>query len=274
MNVAERIALIEGLIAADPGGRDVFELVLADQLRLAAESLRSAGRVGIVSGFHIPQVGASETDGPPGAKVIGRALRQLGVVVDYITDRHSALLFVSLGIEPLVEPWSYLDDADPTHLVAVERLGRCMDGCYRNMRGVDVSATTEPLDELFLEARRRDIVTIGIGDGGNEIGMGKVFVRRPNSIDHGLRIVTTISTDYCIAAGVSNWGAYGLAGALSLLSGRDLIPSSDDVTADIRDCVEHGGAVDGVTHRREPTVDGLDLSHSLRILEQIRCQVG
>jgi len=42
----------------------------------------------------------------------------------------------------------------------------------------------------------------------------------------------------------------------------------------IRRLVSNGGAVDGVTHRAEPTVDGLDLSHSLRMLESIRRQIA
>jgi len=81
-----QIASIENLIAADPGGRNVFGLVVADQLRLAAQSLRLAKRVVIVSGFFVPEAGAGETDGPPGAKVVGLALEQLGIEVDHLTD--------------------------------------------------------------------------------------------------------------------------------------------------------------------------------------------
>ena len=264
---------MENLIASDPGGRNVFGLVVADQLRLAAQSLRLGRRVGIVSGFYIPQAGAGETDGPPGAKVVGDALHALGIEVDYITDRWNEPLFRALDIEPLLEPHDYVTRIQPTHLVAVERAGRGRDGRYRNMRGLDISATTAPLDELFLEAGRRGLTTIGIGDGGNEIGMGKVFAEALSTIDHGADIASTVATDFCIAAGVSNWGAYGLAGALSVLAGRDLLPSAENCVTDIVRVVQTGGAVDGVTHRREATVDGLDLSASVRMLENIRRQI-
>jgi hypothetical protein len=268
-----RITSMENLIASDPGGRNVFGLVVADQLRLAAQSLRLGRRVGIVSGFYIPQAGAGETDGPPGAKVVGDALRALGIEVDYITDPWNEPLFRALDIEPLLEPHDYVTRVQPTHLVAVERAGRGRDGRYRNMRGLDISATTAPLDELFLEAGRRGLTTIGIGDGGNEIGMGKVFAEALSTIDHGADIASTVATDFCIAAGVSNWGAYGLAGALSVLAGRDLLPSAENCVKDIVRVVQSGGAVDGVTHRREATVDGLDLSASVRMLENIRRQI-
>ncbi|UCE60434.1 MAG: DUF4392 domain-containing protein [Phycisphaerales bacterium] len=271
-----RIASIENLIATDPGSRNVFGLVVADQLRLAAQSLRLAKRVGIVSGFFIPEAGAGETDGPPGALVIGAALTQLGIPVDYITDRRNAGLFRALGLDPLVDALDYLDVANPSHLLAIERVGRGADGRYRNMRGVDITEVTPPLDELFLQASQRGLTTIGIGDGGNEVGMGRVFgdvldTADPTmAIEHGAGSATTVSTDFCIAAGVSNWGAYGLAGAISVLEGRDLLPSASDATRDVERLVSKGGAVDGVTHRREPTVDGMDISHSVRMLENIR----
>ena len=268
-----RITSIENLIASDPGGRNIFGLVITDQLRLAAQSLRLARRVGIISGFYIPDAEAGETDGPPGAKAIGDALRALGIEVDYITDHWCAPLFRALDIEPLIEPRDYVTRANPTHLVSVERPGRGRDGRYRNMCGIDISAETFPLDDLFLEASQKGLTTIGVGDGGNEVGMGKVFAEALSTIDHGQDIASTVATDFCIAAGVSNWGAYGLAGALSVLSGRDLLPAADGCMRDIERVVRIGGAVDGVTHRREPTVDGLHPSVSIRMLENIRRQI-
>ncbi len=277
-----RITSIENLIASDPGGRNIFSLVVADQLRLAAQSLRLARRVAIVSGFYVLEAGAGETDGPPGAKVMGETLGRLGVDVDYITDSLNAPLFRALGLNPIVDVEDYLDRAQPTHLVSIERLGRSVDGRYRNMRGVDVTDVTAPLDELFIEGSRRGLTTIGVGDGGNEIGMGKVFAdlraARFSSPPAPDRLEPTagcvVSTDFCIAAGVSNWGAYGLAGALSVLTGRDLLPPAETVADDLERIVCDGGAVDGVTHRCEATTDGLDLSASLRMLENIRRQLA
>ena len=56
-----RITSIENLIASDPGDRNIFGLVVADQLHLAAQSLRLAKRVGIVSGFYVAEAGAGES---------------------------------------------------------------------------------------------------------------------------------------------------------------------------------------------------------------------
>jgi len=273
VSIHPRISSIENVIATDPGDRNVFGLVVADQLRLAAQSLRLGRRIGMVSGFFISEARAGETDGPPGAKALGLALRRLGIHVDYITDQANARLFRAIGIEPLLEPVDYLDSARPTHLLSIERVGRGSDGRYRNMRGFDISETTTPLDDLFIEAARRGISTIGIGDGGNEIGMGKVFADALATIEHGPLIASIVPTDFCIAAGISNWGAYGLVGALSVLEGRDLLPATHELLEDIERLVNIGGAVDGVTHLRESTVDGRGLSESARMIENIRRQI-
>lgn len=268
-----RIASIENLIAKDPGHRNILPLIQRDHLRLAALSLLRAKRVLIASGFPILNAGAGETDGPPGAWAIGRALEMLGIQVSYMTDRRHEHLFRALGAEPLISfrP-DLLDREDFSHLVAVERPGRARDGRYYNMRGEDITQLVTPLDELFMRAEGRKVVTIGIGDGGNEVGMGKVFRGVTRSIQEGARIASTVLTDYVVVSGVSNWGAYGLVGAISVLCGKDLLPSGSMVRESVVRVVEAGG-VDGLSGRQEPKVDGLALEHTLDLVEEIRCQL-
>src|SRR5262249_23232795 len=95
------------------------------------------------------------------------------------------------------------------------------DRC-RTMRGRDITASMGPAHLLFEPAGRRHvpIVTIGMGDGGNEIGMGKIpwhIVRR--NIPNGGLVACRVPTDYLIVCGVSNWGAYGLAAGVHHLRG-------------------------------------------------------
>jgi hypothetical protein len=73
-----------------------------------------------------------------------------------------------------------------------------------------------------------------------------------------------VPADFLIAAGVSHWGAYALLAALALLR-RDwsaamlggLDPAGD--LAVIEAMVGAGPAVDGVSLRREATIDGLPM---------------
>ena len=269
-NPEKKIAEIERLILHDPGGRNVAALLRPGDLAGAAQSLRTAERVAIVSGFFIAAAGAGETDGPPGALALGNALSRLGAVVDYVTDARNRALFDALGAAPLHEYRPGLLEAlAPTHLVAVERAGRAADGRYYDMRGTDITAFIDPLDEWFLNAGERGVTTIGIGDGGNEVGMGRVQAEVKETVALGGRIGSVVPADFLVVAGVSNWGAYGLVGALSLLKEEELLPTGDEARRHVLSVVEAGG-VDGITRERAGTVDGVSLQDNLRLLERIR----
>lgn len=164
------------------------------------------------------------------------------------------------------------------------------DGCH-NMRGENIDEHTGPLHLLFegiAKVRRSQspderpyishssVRTIGIGDGGNEIGMGSFAwetLHRAIAGAHGRRIACRIATDRTILAGTSNWGAFALAAALSLIRERaDLIEAW--TTARHRELlealVEDGPAVDGVTRERTATVDGLPFVTYMQPWERIR----
>lgn len=268
-----RITSIENLIAKDPNTRNIFPLIRKDHMRLAASSLVQAERVLITSGFPILRARAGETDGPPGAVALGNALKRLGKAIAYVTDRHLQELFKAIGAEPLVDySPEILEKLEVSHLVAIERPGRARDGRYYNMSGEDITELVEPIDELFLRAQSQRVVTIGIGDGGNEVGMGRVFKRVITDVRHGEKIASTVPTDYVIVSGVSNWGAYGLIAALSVLAGQDLLPSSCEIEETLERLVR-AGAVDGLSGKSETAVDGLPLGSTLELVEELRWQL-
>jgi len=134
--------------------------------------------------------------------------------------------------------------------------------CCHTMRGRNITMYTSPAHRLFEEAGRQTprIATVGIGDGGNEIGMGKIpwdVIRR--NIPNGGRVACRVATDHLIVCGVSNWGAYGLAAGVRLLRGA--APDSElfDLERErsiLRMMVEGGPLVDGISGRPELSVDG------------------
>ncbi|MFM9965037.1 MAG: glutamate cyclase domain-containing protein [Planctomycetaceae bacterium] len=144
--------------------------------------------------------------------------------------------------------------------VAAEHHNHC-----HNMRGVCIDAHTAPLHLLFerLPNIHPTARTIGIGDGGNEIGMGTIAwaeLRRRLSGEQAGRVPCRIACDFNIVAGTSNWGAMALAASVCLLHNR-LDVLKPWTRERHRECLEqlvaNGPAVDGVTGRREATVDGL-----------------
>lgn len=144
--------------------------------------------------------------------------------------------------------------------VPAESHGRC-----HNMWGQVIDEHTADMHRLFEEvhSRRPHVRTIGIGDGGNEIGMGAIpweELRRRLDNEHAARIPCRVSTDWTIVAGTSNWGAYALAAAALVLRRRvDVLRQwgRNRQQRALEHIVEHGPAIDGITGRREATVDGL-----------------
>ena len=273
----------ETLVALDAGGRGIARLVRPGEARRAAESLFRGRGCLLLTGFVARPGEAAETDGPSGTVALGRALRQLGKAVHYLADPPVLPLLEACGKalgEPLPliplpgEPAAALREARaalrslrPTHLVAIERPGRAADGEYYNTRGLAVTAWNAPLDGLFL--RRRGVVTVGVGDGGNEVGMGRVRRAVGRCLPQGATIASTVATDHLVVAGTSNWGAWALVAYLSLLAGRQLLPTPEEERRLIEAQVAAGG-VDGITGQAAPTVDGLPLVLHQRLLDLLR----
>jgi hypothetical protein len=88
-------------------------------------------------------------------------------------------------------------------------------------------------------------------------------------VKNGPTIGCVVDCDHLVVAGVSNWGAFGLVGALSVLTGKPLLPSSAQAEQDLRDIVQ-AGSCDGHTFRNEATVDGQSLADNLALLEEVR----
>jgi hypothetical protein len=170
------------------------------------------------------------------------------------------------------------DDAGADFLAEVpaEHHDRC-----HNMRGADISNSMSPAHRLFEPGSTllaSPCTTIGIGDGGNEIGMGKIpweVIRR--NIPRGGLIACRIPVDHLIVCGVSNWGAYALAAGVRQLRSADNDPGLFDVA---RECeilqlmVEEGPLVDGKSGRREGTVDDLPFEPYAEVLEKLGYVAG
>lgn len=138
------------------------------------------------------------------------------------------------------------------------------DRCH-NMRGEIIDQHTTPLHRLFdsLPPRSPMLKTIGIGDGGNEIGMGsipweQILPRLPLTTPP--KSICRVPADWNILAGTSNWGAYALAASVALLRDRvDLLArfTPEQQLASLTQLAADRLAVDGVTREFAPTVDGL-----------------
>jgi hypothetical protein len=260
---------------------------------------------------------AAETDGPLGAVFIARALVPVGMGVSIFTDpwcSHAlevGLRAAGLGDMVRVHVLSHFAvdamTSQLTHLLALERVGpshtlESIEGqsgatateieqfkrevpekernrCH-SMRGRDNTIETAPAHRLFesIRARHPGITTIGIGDGGNEIGMGKIrwdIIRR--NVLNGAVIACRVPTDHLIVCGISNWGAYGLAAGVRLLRGAgrdDMLFDSERERAILKAMISEGPLVDGVTGLPTLTVDGIPFDRYVEPLHQLNSILG
>ena len=254
--------------------------------RSAAMALKKANTVLIVTGFVIRDRFSGETDGPIGAVSIARALEMLDknaiIVTDIYSEKILETALKSVDLKTVLEIINKHDETNfyetllnkykPDCLISIERPGETADGLMYSMTGERISSLVPSMDSLFEEAKNRGICTIGIGDGGNEIGMGKIKRYVVANVPYGDIIAASFAADYLILAGVSNWGAHALVAAVSILFNRDLLYSVETGERLLRAIVD-AGAVNGITKQNTLTVDGLGLEENIKILSELKAVV-
>ncbi|OUO92610.1 DUF4392 domain-containing protein [Cloacibacillus sp. An23] len=252
---------LTALTARDAAGRGASRLSSPRELARAASAFAPLSSVAVVSGFYIPAAGAPETDGPGGAVALARAFLAEGRRCEIWTDSlcidvmRKCAEAAGCPERTVREAPQTLKDAGLEGVIFVERPGRASDGRYYNFKKKDISAWAAPLDALALEADMFGIRTIGIGDGGNEAGMGNYFAGLSALLPDYVSCLSVVRAEFALTADVSNWGAYSLAAALSFIWGRWRGMEPGDETKILRAAAE-AGAVDGISGISELSVDG------------------
>jgi hypothetical protein len=223
-----------------------------------AERLAPGQPVLITTGFFVAPWMAQEADGPIGTATLARALA-LGfravpiVVTEAVNVAGTQQICRAVGLDvttpdraraaphkvavlpfPLDEARAagaarqLLADLQPGAVVAIEKPARNRHGVYHNGAGYDVSPLVAKVDHLVDQARALGIPTIGIGDGGNEIGMGRIADAVRAAVPTGARCrcpcaggnAAATATDHLVVGAVANWGAYALEACLAALLER------------------------------------------------------
>ena len=279
----------------------------------AAKGIEKAVKPGdtaiVTTGFVVYGAERGETDGPTGAAAIARAidvgLKATPVMVTeemltgvvgatcqaaglniyeklddakakphriavrgYPTDHNEAKRLAS----------KMLDEINPSVIISVERPSRNEKGIYHSGGGYDISRTAAKVDYLIDEARERGIFTVGIGDLGNELGMGyikdavKKYVPGATECKCPCKggTASDVATDACIVATVSNWGGYGLAACLAALVGEpEVFHDMQTEKLMLRACAQAGG-IDSVSGMSRPWADGVSEEVTCYLVEMLR----
>lgn len=267
---------------------------------------------GAAGKYFIPEIG--ETDGPLGttvfARTIARGLKALPVIltdVEQVDALKLILQSIGLTITDLKKgekdlklsetpnsavvmsfPKSHdkakkeaarlVSSMKPAVAISIERAGFNPKGHYHTSHGTLVDWKAK-MDYIFHRCQEEHVLTIGIGDGGNEIGMGKIFDLLSKRHRFGMKcqcpcksgVISVTETDCTIVSTIANWGAYALSNAVAAyLDRRDLfhLPSAEEA---LLNTAIKAGFVDATSGFGIPSVDGVALEPNLCVVHLLKC---
>lgn len=282
-NFTEEFNEIEKIISYNLSKRGLDKVKLTGQLKSSVNLLNNSSTIVIVTGFPIKSALVGETDGPPGALALAYALEKLNKKTIIVTDKYSEQIIKDgaklLGLQADLiffeenkekeQAEKIISEYKPEHIIAIERPGRGINNKCYSMYGEDITCLCPNTDILFVLAKENNIPTSAIGDGGNELGMGKIKEIIKENVNNGDIICAQFETDNLIVAGVSNWGAYGICTGLSLINYRHLMLDYD-IYEQLMEIIVKAGAVDGCTKMRETSVDGLSYEENLAVFHSLK----
>lgn len=271
--------------------------------RKLADTLSRGDVVFVATGAGTPpNLPQGETDGPVGAAVLARALVvAFGVRVILVTeDAHAAPVMAvaaainaqfdepaaistvcfPLGLEAGRDiAQTLMEEYRPSAVVFVERDGPNKEGYFHGVRGD--CRNPEDVGHVYLLAdfaRKRGVLTIGVGDGGNEVGFGAVRdaitavhpLGGKSLAGHESGVVTVTATDVVVSASVSNWGAYAIAAALAAKTGNIDVLHTQVLEHELIEATVRAGARDGATSKAEVAVDGINWQGHTSFVELLR----
>jgi hypothetical protein len=281
----------------------------------AAERLRQVVKqsdtVIVTTGFYVTFGETLETDGPPGAATLARALSVglnaspvMIVEENYVESMKAICTAAGLKPFPLEKvrdgprriavlgfprdqrkaenaAETILKTVKPSGLISIECDDANKKGVYHSAGGNNITANQAKLPVLFDLANRSNVFTAGVGDFGNEIGMAtltETFEKLTPShfkckCGCGGGIVSTTKTEASIIANISNWGAYGLEAALALVLRNSEVMHDPLTEMRVLDEAARVGYVDPAAGFVGPTADGASRDVNASIIYLLRSAV-
>ena len=285
---------------------------------IAAQCLHDVppeGSVVIATGFCHPQrLPRGETDGPPGAAALARAVR-LGlnvtpwIIGEAAIQAPMAACVHSLGLPMHQVPLSsggtadgavfqpfptavpaaqeaaqlLIEQVQPAAIVVTEKVGPNHLGVAHSAMGIAIpDGARFPIEHVLDAAHAANIPTIAVGDNGNDIGFGIIedVVRRYKPYADvcqcpcGGGLATVTKTTHLVTAAVANWGAYGIVTCLAVLQRKPELLHSAAEELSMINACVQAGAADGITGRLEATVDALPATVHGGIVELLNALIA
>jgi hypothetical protein len=259
-----------------------------------------------------PKIG--ELDGPPGAALLARSIHQvLGAIPIFLIEEElitamtatavaagfavltseqalkaaesvaplhatSVLNFPTDTDQAQIKAKELLSQYHPKALIVTEKGSANSKGVIHNARGVDTTACMAKIDEAVKIFQEDNIVTIGVGDGGNEVGMGLIKDTVREVVPYGAKcacpcqagLAPEVATDVLVTASVSNWGCYGIAACLAALHNQPGALHDEAMERRTLREAADSGLIDGNTGFIDPGADGIPATSHAAIITLLR----
>lgn len=283
---------------------------------LAAERLQAACREGgtVLIGTGVgapPWLGQGETDGPLGAVSLALALAgAYGVVPIFVSEEpyiaHIVAPAHAAGLAVMDYEWArqrtyaaavevqsldpeqgprqaeeLLERYQPRAIITVEKTGPNHHDVFHSVLGRGRPSRPTYFDLVVEKARAQGVLSVGVGDGGNEIGYGVIRDAVRELTPYGATcqcpcgggIATVVETDVLVVAAVSNWGAYGVAACLAFLERNPALLHDEETERRMLEACTAAGGGDGALGRPLLMVDGIPLNAQQGIINLLHALV-
>jgi D-glutamate cyclase len=292
--------------AAQPGGP--LCLTAAQELR---RRVRPGDVVVLATGLPTYPWFFGEQDGPVGAATLARALvlglaaRPVIVTEPFHVEMcraavHGAGLYargldealrlpttvgvVGFPVDPedaARETARLLEHARPKAMIAIERPGANERGHYHAAKGFRLTDHCAKVDLLFAGGKAAGAYTVGIGDGGNELGCAVIKETVVATVPNGGRcqcpcggtVVPAFVPDHLVIAAISNWGAYGIEAALALVLARREVLHDRDVDRRVHELCAVAEANNDGPGLLDPGTDAVPAKTHGDFVELLGCMV-
>ena len=167
-----------------------------------------------------------------------------------------------------------LDRSTPSAVIVTEKMGVNRAGEMHSVTG-EPTSDSAPVHLLVCEAKSRGILTVGIGDGGNEVGWGAISDSVRGIMQAANRAAgrwgeadtaDTTEVDALVVGTCSNWGAYNVSASLAFLLKDNAILHSTATELRMLEACVAAGAGDGIYSTIELLVDGITVETNQAIL--------
>ena len=280
------------------------------------EKVRPGRTVIFLTGWYLPMYMFGENDGPPGSAGLARAMNfGLGAtpivfsesghvdiikasfqgagfrVMDDLREVRKILrrAYVAAPLSPrmdeaksmeIIRRW--LDELNPAAVISIEKSSPNAKGKNHSLPGRDITPINAKYHLMVEEARRRGILTVACGDGGNEIGMGNVHEEVKQYLATGAKChcgcgggaAATTQVDHLVVGFISNWAAYGIEAALALLLQRHEVMHDGEVEERVLRLTANAGSAGPPYGFSEMGVDEVPSRFNIYLVEQLKYTVN